>query len=244
MDMPSAISQVAHSLRPGGTFAVVLYSCFPRILNNARAKKALRALVEYHLGSSLFKEPPHNSSDSSNNSNNSCAAPSPASPPPPPNSTAASEPSSPSSVQMHPHWARGMRALAYGLDAVELPADQWEDIKRHEINCGAAGWWWPSTSKDTLGCATPMADASPHERLVYESYEDWGRGACGVRELKELLMSIQVGFGETTWESALWQELERSVKGPLHFVWQVHMIMARKKKSLGLQTRSEESEEL
>lgn len=229
--MPSAVSQVAHSLRPGGTFAVVLYSCFPRILNNARVKKTLRALVEHHLRTRLLKSPRSHSispaeydDDDDNNSSSNPDSP---------------EPDSPRSALMHPNWARGMRYLAYGLDAVELPADQWGDIKRFEINCGTTGWWWPSASKDSLGCATPMADASPHERLIYESYDDWGRMA-NVRELKELLLSIQVGFGEKTWESSLWKEVERAVKGPLHLVWQTHMILARKK-TPRLETVLEES---
>lgn len=63
-----------------------------------------------------------------------------------------------------------------------------------------------------LGCTTPVVDASPHGRLVYERHDDWGRWAR-VRELKELLISIQVEFGAKTWESPLWKELERSVKG-------------------------------
>ncbi|KAJ4414282.1 hypothetical protein N0V82_008011 [Gnomoniopsis sp. IMI 355080] len=228
MDMPSAVSQVSRSLRPGGTFAVVLYSCFPRVLNNAHIKRTLRSLVEHHLRTRLLKSPRSDHQDSpidQDDDHSTSDSDSPA-------------PDSPSSAQLHPNWARGMRSLAYGLDAVELPADQWDNIKRFEINCGTTGWWWPSASKDALGCATPMADASPHERLIYESYDDWGRVAS-VRELKDLLMSIQVGFGEKTWESPLWKELERAAKGPLHLVWQTHMILARKK-GPGLETVPEE----
>lgn len=235
--MPSVISQVGRSLRPGGTFAVVLYSCFPRILNNVRVKKALRALVEDHLNSRVLKDThaPRTSSSSSpsaeadNDSTSTSSTTSPLDSP----TTAA---------QLHPNWARGMRALAYGLDAVELPADEWECIQRHEVNCGTTGWWWPSASKEALGCAPPRADASPHERLVYESYEDWGRRCSGegVRELRELLESTQVGFGEKTWEGPAWKELEAAVKGPLHFVWQVHMILA-KKKGPGLEAVAEEA---
>lgn len=226
--MPVAVSQVARSLRPGGTFAIVLYSCFPRVLNNAHIKRTLRSLVEHHLRTRLLKDPRSqgNSPVEKDDDPNSSDRDSPA-------------PDSPSSAQLHPNWARGMRYLAYGLDAVELPADQWDNIKRFEINCGTTGWWWPNASKDALGCAPPMADASPHERLVYESYDEWGRMAS-VRELKDLLMSIQVGFGAKTWESPLWQELEKAVKGPLHLVWQTHMILARKK-SPRLETVSEES---
>lgn len=207
---------------------MVLYSCFPRILNNAHVKKTLRALVEHHLRTRLLKDPDSRNSSSDDDDDNDSARD--------PDSPA---PDSPTSAQLHPNWARGMRSLAYGLDAVELPADQWEAIKRFEINCGATGWWWPNASKDLLGCATPMADASPHERLMYESYDDWGRCAS-LRELKDLLMSIQVGFGEKTWKSPLWKELERAVKGPLHLVWQTHIILARKK-SPGLETVPEES---
>lgn len=238
--MDSVVPQVANSLRPGGTFAVVLYSCFPRILNNARVKKLLRALVEHHVGSRLLNEPvPSRCSSISSASYwsedlDDLDSVSPNSSEP----TSPTSPNSPTNAHVHPNWARGMRALAYGLDAVELPVDQWEDIKRHEVNCGATGWWWPNASKDALGCMTPMADASPHERLVYESYDDWGRWS-GVRELKELLLSIQVGFGDKTWESPLWKELERVAKEPLNSVWQVHMITARKKSS-GLKTVPEE----
>lgn len=215
MDTSAAVGQTAHSLRPGGTFAVVLYSCFPRILNNGRAKKALRTLVEDHLRRRLLPDPDNNDHERERS------------------------PDSPTAARVHPNWERGMKSLAYGLDAVEMPADQWEDIKRFEINCGATGWWWPSACKDMLGCAIPMADASPHERYVCEDYEDWGRWAS-VRELKDLLMSIQVGFGDKTWESPLWKELEALGRGPLHLVWQVHMILARKK-SPGLETVAEES---
>lgn len=223
MDTPVALSQTARSLRPGGTLAVVLYSCFPRILNDGRTKRAVRMLVEDHLRYRMLKKTPDDGADGSSDDEDDHRD---------------GDPDSPGNVRIHPNWARGMRSLAYGLDAVELPADQWEDIRRFEINCGAAGWWWPNASKDTLGCATPRADASPHERFVYEDYEDWGRWAS-LRELKELLMSIQVGFGDKTWDSPLWRELETSVKGPLHLVWQVHMILARKK-SPSLQTVPEE----
>lgn len=215
MDVPVAVGQTARSLRPGGTFAVVLYSCFPRILNNGRAKKALRTLVEDHLRHRLLSDPDKDDKERERS------------------------PNSPTFARVHPNWERGMKSLAYGLDAVELPADQWEDIKRFEINCGATGWWWPCACKDMLGCAMPMADVSPHERYVYEDYQDWGRWAS-VSELKDLLMSIQVGFGDKTWEGSLWKELEGLVRGPLHLVWQVHMILARKK-SPGLETVSEES---
>lgn len=228
MDMPDAIVQTAHSLRPGGTFAVVLYSCFPRILNNGRVKKCLRTLVEDHLRRRLLAAPGRSKDDAADDDSSSSTE-----------TGSDGSPDSPTSVKIHPNWERGMKCLAYGLDAVDLPADQWDDIKRYEINCGATGWWWPSASKDMLGCDVPMADSSPHERFVYEDYEDWGRWAS-LRELKELLLSIQVGFGEKTWEGPLWKELEASVKGPLHLVWQVHMIMARKK-SPGLETVPEES---
>lgn len=215
MDMPDVVAQTARSLRPGGTFAVVLYSCFPRILNNGRAKKVLRMLVEDHLRRRLLAGPDTREGD------------------------AEASPGSPTVARVHPNWERGMKSLAYGLDAVELPADQWEDIRRFEINCGASGWWWPRACQDILGCAIPRADASPHERFVYEDYEDWGRWSS-LRELKDLLMSIQVGFGDKTWEGPLWRELEDVARGPLHLVWQVHMILARKK-SPGLETVPEES---
>lgn len=233
MDMPSAVGQAAQSLRPGATFAVVLYSCFPRILNNGRAKKVLRALVEDHLRNRLLTDPDddeeeeeqdENQSDEENNNHK--------------HPRQQRSPGSPSAARVRPNWQRGMKALAYGLDAVELPADQWEDIKRFEINCGATGWWWPAACKDMLGCAIPMADASPHERYVYEDYDDWGRVAS-LRELKDLLLSIQVGFGDKTWEGPLWRELESLVRGPLHLVWQVHMILARRK-GPGLDTVPEE----
>lgn len=54
MDIPAVVDLVAESLREGGTFAVVLYSCFPRIQNNARVKALLRRFVEEHLQRGLL----------------------------------------------------------------------------------------------------------------------------------------------------------------------------------------------
>ena len=120
-----------------------------------------------------------------------------------------------------------------GLDFVPVPAELYEGVRRVYVNVREGeprpfcfldpdpALWTPATSG--------VADG---EERVYVEDAAWGRQADGAW-LRGFLASSQLGFGEATWATEGWKELEEIVsnspEGQVEIRWPAAVLLATRR---------------
>lgn len=122
-----------------------------------------------------------------------------------------------------------------GLNFVPLERDLWLDVRREFINVPDGQAEWPREVGMPQGVKPKgRSRIDPeYDGLEWRSDPDgWAIRNCTTGRIKEMLLSMLLGYGDRDWQSEEWGDFEAAVAqggGTFHFVLPVTMILARKK---------------
>lgn len=125
--------------------------------------------------------------------------------------------------------------LWLGLNFVPLDRGLWQDVTRIFVNVPEGQAEWPrevGMPKGQKPKGRSRIDPE-YDRLEWRSDPNgWAIRGCTTGRIKEMLLSMLLGFGDEDWQSEEWRGFEAAVAeggGTFHFVHPVTMFLARKK---------------